>query len=88
MQETDSLSVISYSHAKSYSAKFIGSDYNYATQQEFRFKFRELTQDKELLDIGYNADKNESERASNINNQARPNPMQNDLAFGAFMTTL
>ena len=38
-EETDGTWV----HASAYNATFFGSDFNYATQQEFRFKFRSLT---------------------------------------------
>lgn len=43
-------------HPRSYSASFFGSDFHYATQQEFRFKFRSLTLDTSLVELGLIAD--------------------------------
>ena len=41
---------------KTYTATYFGSDFNYATQQEFRKDFKKNTLDKNLVDIGLIAD--------------------------------
>lgn len=43
-------------HPRSYNANYFGSDFHYATQQDFRFKFRSLTQDTSLIELGLIAD--------------------------------
>ena len=42
--------------SKTYTATYFGSDFNYATQQEFRKDFKKNTLDKNLVDIGLIAD--------------------------------
>jgi hypothetical protein len=37
-------------------ATYFGSDFNYASSKLFRDQFKEFTQDKPLIDLGYRAD--------------------------------
>lgn len=83
-----------YKHAPVYYASYFGSDFNYATQQDFRMKFRSMTHDKPLVEIGLIADMVDN-GAENNNAQgggAAGNQQQNhmidaneDMAFREFM---
>ena len=60
-----SSSDVTWQHARTYSATYFGSDFNYATSREFRSEFRQMTQDEHLLEIGYIADMIDNGDANN-----------------------
>ena len=75
-----------WQHSTNYEATFFGSDFNYSHQQEFRFKFRSMTQDAHLLEIGLIADMIENADGNNAetgqNHLIAPSE---DAAFRDFM---
>lgn len=70
-------------------ARYFGSDFNYASSKLFRDQFKEFTQDKPLIDLGYRPD-NADAAQPNLQSVVPALPLHptDTIAFSNFMTSL
>ena len=73
---------------KSYSATYFGSDFNYATQPEFRKKFKQYTMFPNVLEIGLIADEVNNNNDNRNNEDGNLIDPADESAYRDFMLNL
>ena len=71
-----------------YKATYIGSDFNYATDKDFRMKFKLNTLDKQLVNIGLIADDVNRDAGENRNNENVLIDPEDEQAYTDFMQSI